>query len=226
MADCQSPRTGASLSSVNLFEFDSVSIAYDGRPVLDDFSLAIAEGDKVVFRGPSGSGKSTLLRLLLGIAQPDSGGIRFWGEPLSPPRAWALRREVAYVNQSPGFDTGKVDRFFTDFFHLKAAPALPERRVLEAELARLDLERVVLDQQVGELSGGERQRIALAAAVLLERSIFLLDEPTAALDGNSKQRVAGRFLDAGPEWTVIAATHDDAWFEGRDHITLIDLKSP
>lgn len=211
---------------MNLFEFNSVSIAFEGRPVLDDFNLVIAEGDKVVFRGPSGSGKSTLLRLLLGFAQPDSGEVRFRGQPLTPDRAWSLRREVAYVNQSPGFDTGAVERLFADFFHLKAAPPMPQRASVEEALGQFDLEPVVLDQQIGELSGGERQRVALTASLLLNRSLFLLDEPTAALDGKSKRRVADRFLDPDSGWTVIAATHDDAWFEGREDITLIDLAKP
>lgn len=208
---------------MNLFEFDSVSVSFNGTALLRNFSLSIREGEKVVIAGPSGTGKSTLLRMLLGFVRPDRGTVRFRGVPLNAPLAWRLRKETAYVNQSVAFEVGTAREAIESLFHWKASPEQPAPESVADALERVGLTASTLDQSVSELSGGEKQRLALAGVLLLGRSIFLLDEPGASLDGDTGSRIAELFLEGPPEWTVIAVAHHEAWIRNRDDVTVVDL---
>ncbi|NRB75462.1 MAG: ATP-binding cassette domain-containing protein [Verrucomicrobiales bacterium] len=208
---------------MSLFELNSVFLSFDGRPVLEEFSLLIREGEKVVLRGSSGSGKSSLLKLLLGFVEPDQGEVRYRGEKMSPEVAREVRRSVAYVSQAVDWEPGNVDETIREFFSIGATGEVPSASSIREVLERLRLSPEVLDQRIQDLSGGERHRIGVAIGLLLERPVFLLDEPTAALDASLKEAVADRFLNRD-DWTVIAAAHDPVWFEERE-VTIIDLDS-
>ena len=206
-----------------MFELNSVFLSFDGRPVLEEFSLLIREGEKVVLRGSSGSGKSSLLKLLLGFVEPDQGEVRYRGEKMSPEVAREVRRSVAYVSQAVDWEPGNVDETIREFFSIGATGEVPSASSIREVLERLRLSPEVLDQRIQDLSGGERHRIGVTIGLLLERPVFLLDEPTAALDASLKEAVADRFLNRD-DWTVIAAAHDPVWFEERE-VTIIDLDS-
>lgn len=208
--------------TVSLLEFDSVSLSFGGRPIFRDFSAVIHEGEKVVLRAPSGSGKSSLLRLLLGFVRPDTGEVRYRGQALTPSLAWELRKNTSYVNQSIDLGDGAVRHGMESLCHLRHHSFRPEKDAMLEVLSAFDLGKHVLDQATKELSGGERQRVALAIALLLDRPVCLLDEPTAALDGALKKRVAAKFLTPAENRTVIAASHDESWFD-HDAVTVIDL---
>lgn len=199
-----------------MFQLDSVSLAYEGRPLFQEFSLEIPQGAKVVLTGPSGCGKSTLLRLLLGFIRPDSGIVRFLDQELTPEVAQDLRRKVAYVGQSIQLEGGTVEDSMRALLTLRAGPGLPDQKEQQVAMESLGLEARFLKRRTKDLSGGEAQRIALATALLMKRQIFLLDEPTAALDGDLKVVVADRFLASNPDWTVIAVAHDECWTQKND----------
>ncbi|MEM7010557.1 MAG: ATP-binding cassette domain-containing protein [Verrucomicrobiota bacterium] len=200
-----------------VFEINDASVRFAGGKEIGGLNLRVCEGEKVVIRGQSGSGKTTMLRLLLGFAQPKSGEVKFRGADLTPEAAWRLRQEVAFVNQAPDGDTVTVHDALT-----RLCKEQPDRPQLQAALERLELEKGALKQLTSNLSGGERQRVALAAASLLKRRIFLLDEPTAALDEANKTRVADLFLDEENDWTVVVVSHDEVWRQ-PEHATVIEL---
>lgn len=206
-----------------LFEFRQVAVRFDGVPVLEDFSLGIRPGEKTVIRGKSGSGKSTLLRLLLGFARPDRGEVLCDGEALTPGIAWRLRRRVAFVNQGIDLDRGPVRDALGRVCAFQPCPEPPGRDAMVEALETFDLSRRVLDKETADLSGGERQRVALAAAILQKRDIFLLDEPTAALDAALTEHVAAFFLDGNPDWTVVAVSHDEPWHR-PDRAVVVELE--
>ena len=85
-----------------MFELDRITKRYDGRTAVDGCDLAIEPGRTTVLIGPSGCGKSTLIRLMIGLALPDAGTVRFSGEDVTPERAPALRRRMGYVIQDGG----------------------------------------------------------------------------------------------------------------------------
>lgn len=200
-----------------VLEINDASVRFAGGKEIGGLNLRVREGEKVVIRGQSGSGKTTMLRLLLGFAQPSNGEVKFRGADLTPEVAWRLRQEIAFVNQAPDGDAITVQEALTRLCKQK-----PDRSQLLEALARFDLEKGALKQLTSDLSGGERQRVTLAASLLLKRRIFLLDEPTAALDDANKARVADLFLDDENDWTVVAISHDDVWRQSQN-ATVIDL---
>jgi len=183
--------------------------------VLDDVSLAGAEGTVTALVGPSGSGKSTLLRCLNGLETFDAGEVTIAGHrldagPHAPGLLERLRRDVGMVFQQ-----------FNLFAHLSALEnvALAPRVVLglsagDARARSLDLlDRVGLrrfaDARPATLSGGQQQRVAIARALAMRPSVMLFDEPTSALDpamGAEVMDVIVELARAGQ--TMVVVTHD------------------
>ncbi|TFU16320.1 ABC transporter ATP-binding protein [Thermus tengchongensis] len=175
-------------------------------------SLRVERG-VVGLLGPNGAGKSTLLALLAGRLRPDGGEARLLGHAPRDPKALPLR---AYLPQSPRL-----------FPHLKALEVLEgARRVkglgkgaLEEAVGRMGLEGF-LHRPVAILSGGQRQRLALAAALMGDPPIWLLDEPTAALDPKGRERFWA-WVGAKREGAVLLALHHVEEARRADRLVLL-----
>src|SRR5919201_1026317 len=157
---------------------------------LDDCSLEVARGEKIVVCGPSGSGKSTLLRCVNRIERHDGGRIVFDGTALDDSRAASEAR----------MGIGMVFQQFNLFPHLT---------VLENVL----LERVRIADQAakfpGQLSGGQQQRVAIARALAMQPRLMLFDEPTSALDPEMVGEVLDAMKGLAPDgMTMIVVTHE------------------
>jgi ABC-2 type transport system ATP-binding protein len=146
-----------------------------GREVVRVPSLEIGAGTVTGLMGPSGCGKTTLMRCIVGVQRIASGEVNVLGAPAGTP---ALRRRVGYMTQAPSVYGDLTVRENLEFF----------ARVLGAAPARVD---AVIDavkvpvrpaQLVRDLSGGERARVSLAAVLLGEPQLLVLDEPTVGLD--------------------------------------------
>lgn len=172
-----------------------------------------AEGGVVGLLGPNGAGKSTLLALLAGRLRPDGGEARLLGYTPWDPRALSLR---TYLPQNPRL-----------FPHLRVGEVLEgARRVkgvgrgaLEEALERMGL-APLLGRRVGELSGGQRQRLALAAALMGDPPIWLLDEPTAALDPKGRARFWA-WVGEKREGVVLLALHHVEEARQADRLVLL-----
>ncbi|MCX5391917.1 thiol reductant ABC exporter subunit CydD [Streptomyces sp. NBC_00094] len=209
-------------------ELDGVTVRYAGRaePALDAATLTVEQGETVALVGPSGVGKSTLLDVVLGFAVPEAGGsVRVGGESLAAldPEAW--RSRIAWVPQRPYLFAGTV----AENVRL-ARPDASDEAVREA-LRDAGADGFVAglpagaDTPLGEdgagLSAGQRQRLALARAFLADRPLLLLDEPTAALDGETEAGVvdAVRRLAAGR--TVLLVVHRPALLAIADRVVTL-----
>ncbi len=200
-----------------VIEWRGVTLGFGGRVVLRDFSLAVAEGERVVIRGASGVGKSTLFRVLLGFEAVDAGAVFFRGRAVDTDSVWAVRREVAYVPQAVALGAGTVRAAIESVLGCRANRGRDfDDRVIED----LGLARAVLGQDIAGLSGGERQRVGLAIALTLGRKVFLLDEPTAALDVESRRAVVGRFAKLPADCAVVVISHDEAWDPGARVVSM------
>ncbi|MDQ0994600.1 thiol reductant ABC exporter subunit CydD [Streptomyces sp. V3I7] len=206
-----------------------VRVEYPGRSAaaLDDVSLTVAPGETVALTGPSGAGKSTLLSVLLGFVRPCAGTVRVGGRELDSldPDSW--RGQIAWVPQHPHLFAGTV----AENVRLARPDATDAevRAALETAHA-LDFAEpeMVLGEGGAGLSAGQRQRIALARAVLADRPLVLLDEPTANLDGDSEAAVveAVRHLAVGR--TVLLVAHRPALLsiaDRRVHLTLPETET-
>ncbi|NCA82221.1 MAG: ATP-binding cassette domain-containing protein [Opitutae bacterium] len=189
-------------------EIERLALAFEGRTVLEDFSLRVAAGEKVVLAGPSGSGKSSILACLLGFLVPAAGRIAVQGEALDAKSVWRLRRAMALVQQEPALGEQTVQAWIEEPFAFHANEALRDHLArLPDWLARLRLPPGILRQKGSDLSGGEKQRVALAAALLLDRPILLLDEPASALDPDSRQAVYAALAGLRGQ-TLLMISHD------------------
>jgi iron(III) transport system ATP-binding protein len=198
---------------MNHIELDRVCKTFGERIVLDDLSLQIQNGERLVVFGPSGSGKTTVLRLVAGLEVPNKGEIRIAdrvvaspGRNLVPPE----KRDVGMVFQDlalwPHMTVQQNLMFGLD------ARNVPKR---EANLrVREMLQRVGLEHRTDakphQLSGGEQQRVALTRALVTHPSILLMDEPLSSLDGELKQAIASDLLGLQSQlgFILIYVTHD------------------
>ncbi|MBB5870407.1 ATP-binding cassette subfamily C protein CydD [Allocatelliglobosispora scoriae] len=189
-------RTGnAAPPPLTTIEFVDVCVDYERGPALRDVNLIINAGDRIALTGPSGGGKSTLIALLLGFVEPTSGRVLIDGVDLAALDLAQWRRRIAWVPQRA--------HLFAASLAANIALGSPDadRASIESAAHSAALTEVIaalpdgLDTQLGErghgLSSGERQRLALARAFLRapDASLFLLDEPTARLDGRSEEAV-------------------------------------
>ena len=169
-----------------LLSFRHLRKSFGARKLLDLGPFALGEREAYVVTGDNGSGKTTLLRILAGLEPGEIAGFEFRGLPLTHGRLPEnVRHDIVYVHQHPYL-------FHTSVAH-NIGYGLAARGVDGAERGRLVEEAIVwagVDEVRGVrphlLSGGEKQRVALARARVLKPRVFLLDEPTANLDGEAR----------------------------------------
>lgn len=192
---------------------------------VDDVSLSVPAGAMVGYIGPNGAGKSTTVKLLIGILVPTSGTVRVDGRDPSRDRIEVARRIGVVFGQRTQlwWDLPLADSFEL-LRHIYRVPADRHRSTLGDLVELLDM-GPFLTTPVRQLSLGQRMRGELAAALLHEPPVLLLDEPTIGLDVVSKEAVraflAERNRDAGT--TVLLTTHDLADVERLcDRLLIVD----
>jgi len=201
--------------AVPIFEVRDVTFRYHKLAALNGLTLVISPGKRVALLGANGSGKSTLLRILDGLAYPESGSVRFDGEPLTEERlqdaecSYQFRRRVGMVFQNPD-----VQLFSPTVFDEVAFGPLqlgwPKEEVRRAVGRMLEVMKIasLKDRSPHHLSTGEKKRVTLASVLVLDPEVLLLDEPTAALDPKSASQMVDFLVGwRGGAKTVITTTH-------------------
>ncbi len=195
---------------VSTLALSGVSKAFGSKPVLQNLSLEIDNGEFVAVLGSSGSGKTTLLRLIAGFDDPDSGEISISGKLVASKNVFvaAEARKVGYVPQDAALFP-HLSVFENVAFGLKGlSNAARVDRV--RELLKLVSMESFENQSATELSGGQKHRVALARALAPEPELILLDEPFAALDAELRARIREEIklvLDKVSSTTILV-THD------------------
>ena len=187
-------------------ELSGISRVFDGGvAALNGISLRVPPGQFLSVLGPSGCGKSTLLRLIAGLDQPQAGQIAL--RDSTGADAW--RDRIAYVFQDAHLLPWRtVLRNVALPLELKGVARKTRSQVSAAALAQVGLADLV-DRYPNQLSGGQRMRVSLARAMVTEPRLLLLDEPFAALDEITRQRLDEqlRALWLARKMTVIFVTH-------------------
>ncbi|MFG2993291.1 ABC transporter ATP-binding protein [Streptomyces sp. NPDC048257] len=208
-------------------EFDDVRFGYDpGRPVLDGFSLTVAEGETVAVVGSSGSGKSTVALLLPRFYDADGGTVRVGGHDV---------RELTYDSLRGAIGLVPEDSFlFSDTIRANIAyghPGATEKQI-EAAARAAQAEGFIralpagYDTKVGEqgltLSGGQRQRIALARAILTDPRLLLLDDATSAVDARVEHEIHEALRSVMAGRTTLLIAHRRSTLALADRIAVLD----
>jgi ABC-2 type transport system ATP-binding protein len=179
------------------------SITNDERITLNRLDLTIEKGSVFGFVGPPQAGKTALLRMILGLQQPSDGQLLVFGERMAPNRA-DLRRRLGYVGSDPALPHHLTTVRFLEFTGELAGLT---RRQAKRRLARL-VETVGLHEQahtsIASSTVGERMRIAIAAALMSDPELLLLDAPTTGLASEEAYRAIELIRElSGPDSTVI-----------------------
>jgi len=188
-------------SQIPAVEIERLRVVRGDTEVLPDLSLTVPRGAVVGLLGPSGSGKTTLMRAIVGVQQVQGGSVQVLGEPAGEPR---VRARVAYMTQSASVYDDLSIRENLRYF--AAALGAPPARVDEV-MATVGLADRA-DQVVGRLSGGQRSRVSLAAALVGDPELLVLDEPTVGLDPVLRRDLWAVFRDlAAGGATLLVSSH-------------------
>lgn len=166
---------------------------YPGTDALAGVDLDVPEGSVVGLVGPNGSGKTTLLSVLAGLRRPSEGTVEI------------AARHVGVLPDTPQFEPWLTGREVVDLSRGLAAPHLPAARVDEA-LARTGLADAA-DRRTGGYSRGMLQRLGLAATLVTEPDLYLLDEPSSALDPAGRREVLQLVAELAQGATVLLSSH-------------------
>ncbi len=193
--------------------FKSVSKSYLQRPALRDFSLTMAQGERIAILGHSGCGKTTVLRLLAGFIAPDKGTIEIDGQRVAA-EGKILRepekRHLGMVFQDLALWPHLTVKGNLEFgLKAQGMPVRQRNQEIVSMLKRVHMEAYV-DARPTQLSGGQQQRVALARALILKPRALLMDEPLSSLDMKLNLRLRKEILELQGDigFTLLYVTHN------------------
>lgn len=194
-----------------IVEIRDLTFSYNGETVLEDVNLDIRQGDFIAVIGPNGGGKTTLLKLMLGLLQPDKGGIRVLGQPAfrAAPNLGYVRQDVHIQLDFPitVLDVVLMGKLARRKRWSQKRKSAVNRRAAMAALQRLEMADYA-EKRIGELSGGQRQRVFIARALVTEPKLLLLDEPTANIDTRGQAEFFAMLKDLNKDITILVVSHD------------------
>jgi ABC-2 type transport system ATP-binding protein len=171
---------------------------------VNDISFAIAKGEIVGFLGPNGAGKSTTMKMITGYLGADSGSISVAGETVSPD-SLAAKKKIGYLPEANPLYHEMYVREYLEFIssihEIKDAKQAIEKVIIATGLT------VEANKKIGQLSKGYKQRVGLAAAIIHDPEVLILDEPTAGLDPNQLAEIRALIQQLGKNKTILFSSH-------------------
>ena len=175
-----------------MIEINSLSLAYGGESVIENFGLSVEAGERIALMGPSGCGKTSLLKAVAGLVKPERGKVK-------------TRGRLSFVFQEP-----RLLPWLSAVANINAVLSDSPETMAEA---RKWLEAVGLgdaaDKRPAELSGGMQQRLSIARALAYGGDILLLDEPLKGMDGETEDMIKSLLLRESEGKTLLLVTHDE-----------------
>lgn len=187
----------------------NLTVAYDGKPVLENITGEIKKGSLTAIIGPNGAGKTTFLKAIMGLLKPLSGEVTFGFEDKE------RKTKIAYVPQ-----TGSTDRDFPvtvfdvalmgRYPHLGwfKRPKKKDREIAFEMLKKVGMEKYV-HRQIGTLSGGQEQRVFLARALVQQAKLYFLDEPFKGVDAATEKVIVEMLREIREQGGTVVVVHHD-----------------
>ncbi len=179
-----------------MIKFENVTLSFENREILKDFSVELQEKGILLITGPSGCGKTTIIRLILGLQLPDSGRVLSEG-----------------VKFSTVF---QEDRLLPNLTALSNVALVSSREEAERRLCNLGL-CDSLHLCPDELSGGMKRRVALARALAFGGDVLVLDEAFTGIDEETAKKILADIVSEYKERLIVAVTHRPELFEDYAH---------
>jgi ABC-2 type transport system ATP-binding protein len=189
-----------------LIEIERLTKRFGAFCAVDDVSFTVAKGEVLGFLGPNGAGKSTTMRMLAGFMTPTAGTARICGEDVVE-KPVAAKRHLGFLPEgAPTYPEMTVTGFLGFCARARRYRGGELNHRVARAMALTQLEGVRL-QPVETLSKGFKRRVGLAAALLHDPPVLVLDEPTDGLDPNQKHEVRNLIRAMGPEKAIVISTH-------------------
>jgi subfamily B ATP-binding cassette protein MsbA len=208
--------------------FKMVSFAYGEKKVIDNINLSIRKNESIAFVGESGSGKTTLVNIISGLLKPTQGSYLIDGKELKDININQFQKRVGFIAQEPVIFSTSIFNNIT--FFAKKTEQTKARfwqaindSALEDFMTNLNNNE---DEDLGSngvnISGGQRQRIAIARELYRDIDILILDEATAALDGETERIIQDSIDQLKGKYTIITVAHRLATIKNADRVVLMD----
>jgi manganese/zinc/iron transport system ATP- binding protein len=191
-------------------EATGISAAYQKKPVLQDVTFSVGEGQLVGIIGPNGAGKSTLIKAILGLIPRLSGEVRVFGKPYSE-----NRKLVGYVPQRESVDwdfpTNALDVVLMGRYGRLGwfrRPGAEDKRIALECLAKVGMAEFA-ERQISQLSGGQQQRVFLARALAQDALLYFMDEPFAGVDAATEKAIVTLLQELKRLGRTVIVVHHD-----------------
>lgn len=209
--------------NTHVLEVKGLTKHFANHRALQDVDFTVQQGNIHGFLGPNGAGKTTAIKIILGLIPATAGKVEVLGEPLIYGKNLRYLQHTNYLPQDPVFPEGLTGKealgLVADIYKL---PYRASRKRLMKLLSYFQLEDAA-NRRVGAYSRGMQQRLGLAAVLLTEPKLMILDEPVSALDPEGRRRVLGIISRLKGRATVFFSSHILADVERVcDHVTIID----
>jgi ABC-2 type transport system ATP-binding protein len=183
-------------------EVNKVSKYYGQQAALKEVSLSIKEGDIVGFLGPNGAGKSTLMKIICCYLSKDEGEINVCNHNIEE-NPIEIKSKIGYL---PEHNPLYTEMYIKEYLSFVAGTYNVSKNRIEEMISITGLEKEQ-HKKISQLSKGYRQRVGLAAALIHDPEVLILDEPTTGLDPNQLVEIRNLIKDSGKNKTVLLSTH-------------------
>jgi ABC-2 type transport system ATP-binding protein len=187
---------------MNTIKLENVEKNYGTQSVLKNVSFAVRQGEIIGLLGPNGAGKSTLMKIITGYIKADSGTINILGNEITSD-ILQVKSRIGYL---PEHNPLYLDMYVREYLNFIASVHKVPKNRIEDVIEQTGL-LPEAHKKIGQLSKGYRQRTGLAAALIHDPEILILDEPTTGLDPNQLVEIRSLIKELGKDKTIILSTH-------------------
>ena len=185
-------------------EIKKISKKYGDQDALIDVSFSLKKGDIVGFLGPNGAGKTTLMKIITSILKPDSGDITINGYDTQKNEIFT-KRQIGYLAENNPLYKDMLVTEYLDF--IASLYEIKNKKDKVKEIIKKTGLESEIKKKIEELSKGYKQRVGIAAALVHDPNVLILDEPTTGLDPNQLIEIRKLIQEIGQEKIVLLSTH-------------------
>ena len=180
----------------------SATKIYKTQKALNNISFSAKKGEIIGFLGPNGAGKSTMMKILTGYLKPDEGEV-FVNDIDVLKDSLEAQKNIGYL---PEHNPLYADMYVREYLHFQASIYKVDNKIIETCIEKVGLKSEA-HKRIHQLSKGYQQRVGIAAAILHNPSVLILDEPTTGLDPNQLVEIRELIKELGKDKTVLFSTH-------------------